>query len=115
MPELAWAHSIEDIFRYFDNYFKIIKEFKDNNPNFIYELQYEKFINDPQTESKKLINFCDLTWDEKCLQFYKRTDLISKTASNLQIRKSIFKNSGEKYLPYKKIINKYGQKYSWYK
>ena len=100
LPQLAWAHSIEDIFKYFDNYFRIIKEFKDNNPNFIYQLQYEKFINDPQTESKKLINFCDLTWDKKCLKFYKRTDLISKTASNLQIRKSIFKDSGEKYLPY---------------
>ena len=33
-------------------------------------------------ESKKLMKFCELPWDKKCLEYYKRKDLISKTSSN---------------------------------
>jgi len=60
------------------------------------------------------MKFCDLPWDKKSLEFYKRKDLISKTTSNIQIRKAINKDSVEKYLPYKQFLNKYGAKYHWY-
>ena len=60
------------------------------------------------------MEFCDLPWDKKCLGFYKREDLFSKTASNIQIRKAIYKHSVTKYLPYKKFLHKYGEKYYWF-
>ena len=111
---LAWTHNLEHIFRYLDIYCHMIENFKKIHPNFIYELQYEKFVKDPEIESKKLLKFCNLPWDKKCLQFFKRKDLISQTASNIQIRKAIYKDSIKKYLPYKQFLNKYGYKYSWF-
>ena len=112
---IEWAHNLEYIFKYFNNYYKITENFNKTLPNFIYELQYEKFVNDPENESKKLFEFCDLPWDKKCLEFYKRKDLISSTASNIQIRKPIYKDSISKYLPYKQFLYKYRNKYSWFK
>jgi hypothetical protein len=114
LTDLAWAHNLENIFKYFDNYFKIIDEFKKKNPDFIYDLNFEDFTNDPEIESKKLLKYCNLTWDKKCLEFYKRKDMISKTTSRIQIRKPIYKHSSDKYLPYKKLLDKYGNKYSWF-
>ena len=111
---LAWAHKLENIFKYYDLYHKMIKNFAKDNPNFIYHLQYEKFINDPENESKKLMKFCGLPWDIKCLEFYNRGDLTSRTASNLQIRKSIYKDSNHKHTPYKNFLSKYGNEYSWF-
>lgn len=111
---VGWAHNLKYIFKYFDIYFEMIENFKKIYPNFIYELQYEKFVNDPETESKKLLKYCDLPWNKKCLEYYKRKDFISKTASNKQIRKAIFKDSSDKYLPYKSFLKEYGKKYSWY-
>ena len=111
---LAWTHNLEHIFRYLNIYYRMIENFKKIHPNFIYELQYEKFVKDPEIESKKLLKFCNLPWDKKCLQFFKRKDLISQTASNIQIRKAIYKDSIKKYLPYKQFLNKYGYKYSWF-
>ena len=90
------------------------KRYEKTIPNFIYSLDYEKLVNEPEIESKKLMKFCDLPWDKKCLEFYKRKDLISKTASNIQIRKAIYKDSSKKYLPYKKFFDEYGKKYSWF-
>ena len=84
-------------------------------PNFIYEIEFEQFVSNPEIESKKLLKFCDLPWDIKCLEFYKRKDLVSRTASNIQIRKAIYKDSPEKYSFYKKLLYKYGKKYSSFK
>tara|TARA_Y100000310_G_scaffold235213_1_gene238232 strand:+ start:522 stop:2288 length:1767 start_codon:yes stop_codon:yes gene_type:complete len=114
LTELAWAHDLVSIFKYFDNYLRIIKNYNETDPNFVYELQFEKLVNNPEEESKKLMKFCGLPWNKKCLEFYKRKDLISKTASNIQIRSAIYKHSLEKYLPYKKFLNQYGKKYSWF-
>ena len=111
---LAWAHQLENILRYYDLYHKLVENFEKNNPNFIYQLQYEKFINDPENESKKLMKFCGLPWDIKCLEFYNRQDLISRTASNMQIRKSIYKDSNNKYTQYKNFLSKHGNNYSWF-
>ena len=55
-------------------------------------LEYEKLIINQQTELKKLFKFCKLPWDQKCLEFYKN-DFVSLTASNIQVRKPIFKDS----------------------
>ena len=77
-------------------------------------MQLEKLISNPEEEAKKLIKFCELPWDKKCLEFYKRKDLISKTASNIQVRQAIFKDPSNKYLPYKKYIDEYGKNYPWF-
>ena len=114
LPAVPWAHNLEHIFKYFDIYYRMIENFKKILPNFIYELEFEKLVNNPENESKKLMKFCGLAWDKKCLEFYKRKDLISKTSSNLQIRKAIYKHPEKKYLPYKQFLKKYGDKYSWY-
>ena len=114
LTELAWTHNLNNIFKYFDNYFKIIDNYDQEMPNTMYYLEFEKLTKEPEKESKKLMNFCKLKWDKKCLEFYKRKDLISKTASNVQIREAIYKHSLEKYLPYKELLNEYGKKYSWF-
>ena len=111
---LAWTHNLDTIFRYFDNYFKIIENYNEINPNNIYELKFEELVSNPDKESKKLMKFCELPWDKKCLEFHKRKYLFSKTASNIQIRGEIYKHSLDKYLPYKELLNEYGRKYSWF-
>ena len=114
LTELAWAHDLNNIFKYIDNYLKAIKTYNLQDSNFIYELQYEKLISNPEEESKKLMKFCVLPWSKKCLEFYKRDDLYSKTTSNVQIRQAIYKHSLDKYSPYKKMLDKYGKKYPWF-
>ena len=63
--------------------------------------------------SKELIDEGVMIWFP-APNSYTGEDLISKTASNIQIRKAIYKHSSEKYLPYKKFLNQYGKKYSWF-
>jgi len=114
LGDVSWAHNIDHIFKFFDIYHKRIDHFKNIYPSFIFDLQLEEFVKKPEDVSQKLMKFCNLPWSKKCLEFYKRKDLKSRTASNVQIRKAIYKDADEKYLPYKHILQKYGKKYNWF-
>ena len=103
LTEVAWAHHLKNISQFFDIYHHKIKSFS----NLIYELNYEKFIDNPEVESKKLMEYCNLPWSKGCLEFYKRKDIVSDTASDVQIRKEINKQTLDKYLPYKPFVLKH--------
>ena len=115
MPTLHWAHNLDNIFEYFDIYHQTINRYNKILPNYIYELELEQLSNEPVLESKKLMQYCNLPWSEKCLEFHKRSDLISRTTSNLQVRKAVYKHSTIKDNPYQPFLNKYKKKYDWFK
>ena len=115
LPKITWSHSIDNILEYIDNYLKTIDSFNKQYPNKIYTIELDELTKNPVKLSKDLFNFCDLEWDKKCLEFYKRDDLISKTASNLQVRNKIFNNSTKKYTAYEEFFHPYLNKYQWLK
>ena len=69
-----------------------MKFWKDEFHEDIYELKYEDLINDSDQKIRKLIKYCELSWENKCLEFYNNKKSI-KTVSFLQARKPIYKDS----------------------
>ena len=69
----------------------------------IYNFSYESLINNTEEETKKLINYCELEWDENCLNFYKNKKNVS-TASLAQVRKPIYKSSVKSWQNYSKEL-----------
>ena len=77
-------------------------------PNFIYNLNYEKLIEGKADEIRKILNFCELDWEDNCLNFSKKNNPI-KTVSVTQATKPIYKTSlktYEKYYDYLDIFKK---------
>ena len=67
--------------------------------NFIYNLNYEKLINNQKEQIEKLLNFCELNWEENCLNYTKKPTAI-ETVSATQARKPIYKTSLNSYKKY---------------
>ena len=59
----------------------------------IYNINYERIVNSPESELKKIFAFCNLKWDPDCLNFYKNKKTPISTASVNQARKPIYKSS----------------------
>ena len=76
-------------------------------------MQLEELTENSLNVSKKIYKFCDLEWSKSSLEFYKRKDLISKTASNTQIRKKIYKYDSNKYKIYKEFLKNHVNVYPW--
>ena len=60
---------------------------------FIYTLEYEKLVSDKENEINKLLKFCELEWDDNCLNFHKNSTTPIKTVSISQAREPIYKSS----------------------
>jgi len=110
---LPWAHDPEAIFNYVDLSLKAIDSAIDKYPGRILRMQYETLAAQPELESKKLMQFCDLPWDESCLNFHKRSDTYSKTASHIQIRKAINTDSIDLYQKYRNVFKAFEPAYPW--
>ena len=79
--------------------------------NKIYDIEYEKLVENPEEEIKNLVNFCEIGWDKQYLNFYKNKKTVS-TASLSQVRSPLYKTSikkwekfGEELNLLKKLIN----------
>jgi len=113
LSNVSWSHSIENILEYIDNYLHVIKYFKQRYPDKILSISLENFTKDPINSSIELFKFCNLQWDNKCLEFHKRNDLYTNTASNNQIRTSVQKYDKKKYKSYMIMLSSYLKKYDW--
>ena len=79
------------------------------------DINLENFTVGSDVMGQKIYEFCDLKWNKKYLEFYKRKDLHSKTISFNQIRKKISVYDTKKYKLYGSLLEQYKNKYEWIK
>lgn len=107
---LPWTHKKSSIMKYIQNFDCLIKKLKKNKKQNILFVHLKDLTINPEENSRKILNFCNLDWGENVLKFYERKDLTITTASNIQIRKKIFKYNSEKFKPYEKHLKEYFDK-----
>ncbi len=100
LPELSWTLSLNTIKDYVHKYNKTISFFKKKFPKKILDISLEKLTSNSEKLSKEIFKFCELKWNKSSLEYYKRTDLFTKTLSSSQIRKKISKENQSKYEQY---------------
>ena len=98
-----YSFNLVEIGKYHNLYIDCIKHWKKINKKMFYEVSYENFVKDQKKETKQLLKYCLLNWDEKCLEFYKTKRLVS-TSSSLEVRKKIYSVSINKSDRYKREL-----------
>ena len=89
---MNWSYKQEEIANFFNFYSDLMKFWNYKFPNEIYNLKYENLLSESTNEIKKLISFCDLSWDQECLNFQNNKTPV-KTASSIQVRKPLYNSS----------------------
>ena len=100
---MSWAYNENSIAKYYNQYLRIMKFWDFKFDNSIFDANYERIVNSPEKEIRKMISFCDLDWDNECLNFYKNKKTPIQTVSVSQASKPIYKssiNSSKAYEPY---------------
>ena len=105
---LNFSYNQKELGTYYNLYFDLMNFWEKQLGNFIYEAKYEKIITNQEDETKKIIEFCNLPWEENCLSFHKNETPI-KTMSTAQARRPIYKSSiksHEKFSEFLDVLNK---------
>ena len=100
---LGFAFNMEDLAGYHNSYNELMFFWHQLFPNKIYDISYEDLTTNQKEETKKLLEYCKLDWDDNCLKFHKNERSV-KTTSSLQVRERMYQGSSEAWKNYKTHI-----------
>ena len=69
----------------------------------IFVLEHENLLDNQEKVSREIIDYCDLDWENECLEFYKTKGQV-QTASNEQVREPINKKSVAVWKKYEEFL-----------
>jgi len=93
---LAFCYDLKKLGKFYNLYKSLMDFWINKYSDQIYNLSYEKLINDQKQETEKLLSFCNLDWDENCLSPHKNKKTVA-TASLAQVRSPIYSSSIKKW------------------
>jgi tetratricopeptide (TPR) repeat protein len=86
----AFAYSIEDIARYYRTYLDLMRHWDEVLPGRVLRVHYEDVVQDLESNVRRILEFCGLTFEPACVEFH-RTERSVSTASSEQVRQPIFR------------------------
>ncbi|MBT4887994.1 MAG: tetratricopeptide repeat protein [Rhodospirillales bacterium] len=91
-----YSYDLEELATFYGLYRSLMDHWHTVLPGCMLDFSYEALITDPEQQTKNLLAYCDLPFDERCLRPHqtKRTIL---TASNFQVRQPINTASIERW------------------
>jgi tetratricopeptide (TPR) repeat protein len=89
--------------QYYRDYARLMSHWKSVLDLPILDVRYEETIADPTAQTRRMLDFLELPWDERCLAFHQNTRVVT-TASRDQVRRPIYSSSIGRWKHYQKHI-----------
>jgi tetratricopeptide (TPR) repeat protein len=87
-----FTYSLTDIAQYYRDYARLMAHFDRVLPGRIHRVNYENMVADMEGETRRLLEHCNLPFEENCLRFYENERAV-RTASSEQVRQPIFSDA----------------------
>jgi tetratricopeptide (TPR) repeat protein len=94
-----FSYSLDDIGRYYRDYIELMAHFDTVLPGRVHRVIYETVVDDFEAQVRRLLDYCGLPFDERCLAFYEN-DRAVRTASSEQVRKPIYREGVDHWRNY---------------
>jgi tetratricopeptide (TPR) repeat protein len=89
---LNFAWDLDDLGQYYRDYERLMAHWKAVLPLPIHEVVYEDLVADLEGVSRRLVEFCGLSWEDSCLKFHENRRAV-QTMSKVQVRQPIYTTS----------------------
>jgi tetratricopeptide (TPR) repeat protein len=87
-----FSYDLNEIARYYLAYRRLMAHWGKIMPEGIHEVSYERLVFDQLGETRRLLEFCGLTWEDACVDF-QQNPAATVTASAAQVRQRIYSSS----------------------
>jgi tetratricopeptide (TPR) repeat protein len=84
-----FSYDLSEIARYYAGYRRLMDHWQATLPGMILSLSYEDLVADPAVQTRRLLDFCGLPWEDSCVQFHVNP-APATTASAAQVRRPIY-------------------------
>ena len=87
-----FTYDLMELGEYYLQYDRMMTHWHAVLPGRVLDVQYESVVADQRAESRRLLEFCGLPWEDACLRYYE-TERAIRTASSEQVRLPIYGSS----------------------
>ncbi len=87
-----FTYDLTDIGEYFLQYQRLMDHWHEVMPGRVLTVQYEDVVTDFEAQVRRLLDYCELPFEESCLRFHD-TERPVRTASSEQVRQPIYSKS----------------------
>jgi tetratricopeptide (TPR) repeat protein len=98
-----YAYDLLDTGRYYAAFRVLTDHWRETIPANYLEVRYEDVVDDTERQARRLVEFCELPWDAKCLAFQDNTAPVA-TASSAQVRQPIYRTGIERWRHYEREL-----------
>ncbi len=98
-----YSFDLHTLAEFYKDYRRLMLHWQQLYSHRIYHLDYERLVSDQENESRRLVEFLGLDWEETILDFHS-TEREVKTASFLQVRQPLYKKSVDRWRRYQPFI-----------
>lgn len=91
-PRMAYATDLMDIGHYYREYRRLMAHWRSLFGDSILDFDYDAFVREPRPAAARLLGYCGLEWDDRCLAFHEAATAV-KTASVWQVREPLYQRS----------------------
>ena len=97
------TYSLSELGEYYLLYHQLMNHWRQLLADQILEVSYENLVQNQETETRRILTFCGLEWQDSCLSFYKNSQPVA-SASSAEVREPIYQSSVQHWLSYKKHL-----------
>ncbi|MEH6590433.1 MAG: sulfotransferase [Halioglobus sp.] len=94
-----FSYDLQELGNYYLAYRKLMAHWQEAIPGLIHTVDYESLVQDIEPVTRGLLEYCDLGWEQQCLDFHSNT-AASTTASAVQVRSALYNTSVGKWRQY---------------
>jgi hypothetical protein len=94
-----FSYDLDEMAEYYIAYRRLMDHWRRTMPGVIHELSYEQLIADQLGESRRLLEFCGLEWEDACRNFH-LNPAASTSASAHQVRRPIYQSAVNEWRSY---------------
>lgn len=94
----AFACSMEDLADYCIDFLRLTRFWLEKYPDRVMDLPYESLVADPESEVRRMLDFCGLPFDRACLDFHKTARTVQSLPSAAQVRQPIRRDTARSAL-----------------
>lgn len=84
-----FSYGLEDIGRFYRSYVHLMRHYDSVLPGRVHRVHYESLVANLEEEVRRLLEYCGLPFEERCLRFHE-TQRVVQTASSEQVRRPLF-------------------------
>jgi len=97
---LDFSYDLGELGRYYRGYSELMAHWRNVlPPDAMLDVAYEDVVDDLEGQARRLIDYCGLPWDDRCLDFHHTSRPVS-TASAVQVRQPLFRSSLQRWRKY---------------